>query len=348
MFRDQRRVRQLLGLMILTSFTLITIDYRGGDNSPFRGVRRAAGSFFGPIERGVASVVRPVGNALSTLGNVRHLDRDLKKLKAERAEVLGQARRNADLERQVEDMKKLLKVVDAGQYRTVTAHVVGAGPSNFTSTVTISAGTDDGVRERMTVMNVDGLVGRVIRASASTSDVLLLIDAQSRVGARLSYTRDTGLVYGKGTGDLRFEMPNATADVHVGQPVVTLGTMYAPGVPIGLVKETRASPGAVSRTVIVKPFVNFSTLDLVSVVVTQKQNSKVDPDVLVPPNPRPTPTPEELKPCPEKSAEPPTDQGSATPTATETAKVPGPEPTPVPCLSSYIETNPGPVLTPVP
>jgi rod shape-determining protein MreC len=344
MFRDQRRVRQLLGLMILTSFTLITIDYRGGDDSPFRGVRRAAGSFFGPIERGVATVVRPVGNALSTLGNVRHLDKDLKKLKAERAEVLGQARRNADLQRQVEDMEKLLKVTRAGQYRTVTAHVIGAGPSNFTSTVTISVGTDDGIREDMTVMNSDGLVGRVIRASASTSDVVLITDAQSRVAARLSHSRDNGLVYGKGGGDLRFEMPNATADIQIGQYVLTLGTTYAPGIPIGTVKETRASPGAVSRTVIVKPLVNFSRLDLVSVVVTQKQESKVDPDVLVPPKPTPTPTPTategELKPCPEKSA----DESSESPSE----QVPGATPTIVPCLSSYVESNPGPVLTPVP
>src|SRR4051794_11957523 len=112
MFRDSRRVRQLLGLMILTSFTLITIDYRGGDHSPFRGIRGVAANVFGPIERGVSTVVRPVGNALSTLGNVRNVDKDLKKLKKERADVLGQAKRNADLQRQVDDMKKLLKVVE--------------------------------------------------------------------------------------------------------------------------------------------------------------------------------------------------------------------------------------------
>jgi rod shape-determining protein MreC len=247
-------------------------------------------------------------------------------------------------------MKAQMRVVEKGQYRTVTAHVIGAGPSNFTSTVTINVGTDHNIRKDMTVMNSGGLVGKVIRVSAFTADVLLVIDAQSRVAARLAYSRETGLVYGKGTRELRFEMPNATGEITVGQPIVTLGTTYAPGIPIGTVKETRATPGEVSRTVIVTPYVNFRTLDLVSVVVTQKQESKVDPDVLVPPNPKPTPVPGELGPCPAAGSSAPTDQSSQAPQGSASPSTPTPTPTTttVPCLSSYVTTIPAPALTPVP
>lgn len=329
MFRDSRRVRPLLGLMILTSITLITIDYRAGANSPFRGLRRSAGTFFGPMERGVSSALRPIGNALSTLGNVGNLDSEVKKLRAERAAVQGQQRTNDDKERLYTDAEKLLKLTDAGQYRFIAAHVIGAAPSNFSWTVTIDAGTDRGVRKDQTVLNVDGLVGRVITPSKYTSIVLLAIDLKSIVGARLAYSNTRGMVKGNGPGQLTFEVTPSDAEVSPRQPVTTAGPTLVPGVPIGEAVESRAAPGAISRSIIVKPYVNFSHLDLVGVVIQQER--KTDLDVLVPANPRPTPTTPAVPQC----------SPATTPAAAPTGGSASPSLQPavptqswVPCLSS--------------
>jgi rod shape-determining protein MreC len=63
-----------------------------------------------------------------------------------------------------------------------------------------------------------------------------------------------------------------------------------PGVPIGEVISVKSSPGLLTKSAKVKPFVKISALDLVSVVV---EEPRMDPrDSLLPPMPVvPTPTP---------------------------------------------------------
>ena len=329
MFRDSRRVRQLLLLAILTSITLITIDYRSGGSSPFRGLRSAAGTVFGPIERGVSSALRPVGNALSTLGNVRNLDKEVKQLRAERAAVEGQKRTNEDKQRVYDDARKLLKLTELGQYTVIAAHVTGAAPSNFSWTVSLDAGSD-------------GLVGRVIEVSKFTSKVLLAIDLKSTVGGRLAYTGEPGFVEGNGPKELKFEVAPATTEVRIGQPVVTAGSAYVAGVPIGEVISTRADPGAPSRSVVLKPYVDFSRLDLVGVVVPTER--RMDPDAAIPPNPLVTPS--AIPACTAASSASPAP--AASPAATSASESPAsstpaqPSPAWVPCLSSQPPPSPAP------
>lgn len=336
MFRDSRRVRQLLLLAILTSITLITIDYRSGETSPFRGLRSAAGTVFGPIERGVSSALRPVGNALSTLGNVRHLDKEVKALRAERAGVQRQQRTNEDTQRRYDEAEDLMKIIEKGQYRTIPANVIGASPSNdFSWIVSVDAGSDRGVRKDQTVLNADGLVGRVIEVSKFTSKVLLAIDLESTVGGRLAYTGEQGFVEGRGPKEMRFEVAPATAEVAIGQPVLTAGSAYVAGVPIGEVVSTRAAPGAASRSVVLKPYVDFLHLDLVGIVVNKER--RTDPDALVPPNPRPSATAPAVPTCRKPLPTPGSSSGSSDGTADASASSPAAPTTTtgwVPCMSS--------------
>jgi rod shape-determining protein MreC len=64
--------------------------------------------------------------------------------------------------------------------------VVGIGPAqSFSRTVTIDAGSRAGLAPDMTVVNGSGLVGRILRVSSTTATVLLVVDADSTVGARV-------------------------------------------------------------------------------------------------------------------------------------------------------------------
>lgn len=237
----------------------------------------------------MSAVVRPVGNALSSLGDLGSLDDEVKRLRAEQARVQAEARQNEDLRRQLAEAQKLLKLGQDGQFRLVAARVIGVAPSSFEWTVTIDAGTRDGVRKDMTVVNGDGLVGRVLEASPYSSLVLLAIDAKSNVGARLAHSGDAGLLRGNGLDDMTFEVTNPTAQIALGQPIVTAGSTFTAGVPIGQVKATRSTPGALTRTVIVTPYVRYTVLDQVAVIV--KVERQTPRDVLVPAKPSPAATP---------------------------------------------------------
>ncbi len=186
MYRDSRRLRLVLALLIVTSFTLITVDYRGGEGSALRGLRNGAASVVGPVQRAVARVVRPIGRTLSGIGELGSLSDQVDDLKKENAELRTQLRSAEDIRRRSDELDALLGAAGDRGARILPATVVADGPNNFEWTVTLDRGSRDGVEPDMTVITGDGLVGRVLDVAPFTCSVLLAIDRQSAVGARLA------------------------------------------------------------------------------------------------------------------------------------------------------------------
>ncbi|MWA06215.1 rod shape-determining protein MreC [Actinomadura sp. LD22] len=297
--KDTRRTRAVLGVLLVAALAMITMDYRGGDDSPLRGLRSAGAAVFGPVERASAAVVRPVGNTFDAItdapGERRRADRlarDNQRLR----EQLRSTRLDQDRSAQ---LQRLLGTAGMGGYKILAAQVISAG-QGFEDTVTIDVGSRSGVRPDMTVMSADGLVGRVTRVGPATATVLLATDQTSSVGSRLEDSKEIGIVQGTGrrglgggATPLRFQLLDASAPMKVGQRLVTLGSQgerpYVPGVPIGTVERIDASSGGLTRTAYVKPFVHFTRLDVVAVVVAPP---KTDPrDAVLPPKPAPPPSP---------------------------------------------------------
>jgi rod shape-determining protein MreC len=292
--RDTRESRLLLVLLIAIAFALITVDIRGGEDSPVDGARQAAATVFGPVEDGVSTAVNPVGDAVSAVrdSGTRH-DR-LARLEKENAALkakLGSDDRNAS---RLKQLDKLLKVSAEGQYGIKGAQVIAIGAAQgFSWTVTIDVGANDGIKRDMTVLNGDGLVGRVTTVGPDTSTVLLANDPDFTVGTRMEGSDELGFASGQGDRPLRVELLNSKADVKKGDRLVTFGSEadkpFVPGVPVGVVSRVDPSGGDLTRTLYVTPYVGFSKLDIVGVVV---QTPQKDPrDTVLPQKPKPTPTP---------------------------------------------------------
>ncbi|MFJ2826793.1 rod shape-determining protein MreC [Streptomyces sp. NPDC087263] len=292
--RDTRESRLLLVLLIAIAFALITVDIRGGEDSPVDGARGAAATVFGPIENGVASAVDPVGNAIAAVRDsgerhdrIAQLEQDNAALKAK----LGSDDRNSS---RLAQFDKMLKTAGAGQYGIKGAEVIAIGAAQgFSWTVTIDVGSSDGVTRDMTVLNGDGLVGRVTTVGPNTATVLLANDPDFTVGTRMEATDELGFASGQGDQPLRVELLNGKAKINKGDRLVTFGSQadrpFVPGVPVGVVARVDPSGGDLTRTIYVRPFVSFTKLDIVGVVV---QTPDKDPrDAVLPPKPKPTPTP---------------------------------------------------------
>lgn len=303
---DTRRTRAVLGVLLLVSLALITIDYRGGDQSPLRGLRTFGEAIFGPIEGAAAAVVRPVGHAFATVTGAPGAHRRIQRLERENQQLRQQLRADQTDRGRAQQLDRLLGAAGLGGYRIVTAQVISAG-EGLERTVSIDAGGSDGLRPDMTVMTGDGLVGRVTRVGPGTATVLLVTDAASSVGGRLEGSNEIGVVQGGGRSagsTLRFQLLDSNAPVKVGQRIVSFGSQddrpYVPGVPIGTVTRIQRTPGTLTRTVLVRPFVNYSTLDVVGVVVAPpKKNPR---DAVLPPKPATPPTPTPSAPPPSAAA----------------------------------------------
>jgi len=271
-----RPSRAVLALLLLASFVLITLDVRGGEDSPVDPLRAAVGEVFGPVESATATAVRPFAAIPELFRTTGDLRAELKRLEAENDALRGRLAASAPDRNRVAELDGLMRASDDTGYALVPARVVGIGPmQSFSRTVTIDAGLTSGVRPDMTVVNNAGLVGRVLRAGHSTATVLLVMDADSVVGGRLGSSMEVGFLRGRGVvgerGRLDLDLVDDAVAPARGDVVVTWGSRngapYVPGIPIGRVTSVFSSPRELSKQAVIEPLVDFTSLDLVGVVV---------------------------------------------------------------------------------
>ena len=285
--RSRRTRRVTLAVLVLVSLTFITLDYRMSDQSPLTPLRAGLAEIIVPLQRAVAGATAPAARVVGHLGRLNDAEDRARQLQRENGR-LRQRLHDAALDRATADqLRRLHLLAGAGGYRVVPGRVVALGVSDGLEwTVTLDLGTRDGVREGMTVVNGDGLVGRVKRATGTASVVLLAIDPISAVGSRLEGSGQLGLCRGAGLHPLRLQLLDAQAPMAVGDRVVTgpYGeTTYAPGVPVGVVSRVAGTQGSLVRLADVHPYVDFTALDLVGVVVAPP---RTDPrDAVLPPKP---------------------------------------------------------------
>ncbi|MET8830363.1 rod shape-determining protein MreC [Streptomyces sp. NPDC004610] len=292
--RDTRESRLLLVLLVAIAFALITVDIRGGEDSPVDGARQAAATVFGPIENGVASAVDPVGNAIAAVRDSGERHDRLAELERENAALKAQIGSEDRGRSRLAQLDSMLKLAGEGQYGIKGAEVIAIGAAQgFSWTITIDIGANDGIKRDMTVLNGDGLVGRITTVGPHTSTVLLANDPDFTVGTRMEGNDELGFASGQGDRPLRVELLNGKAEIKKGDRLVTFGSEadkpFVPGVPVGIVSRVDPSGGDLTRTLYVTPYVGFSKLDIVGVVV---EAPKKDPrDAVLPDRPRATPTP---------------------------------------------------------
>ncbi len=275
--RERPPSRALPVALVLAALTLITVDRATGDDSPLEPVRAGAETVLGPVQQGLSAAGRPFAAAGRFVTTVDGLRDDNARL-ARRNDVLrARLAATKTARARLAQYDALDEVAKGARLDTVEARVVAVGPAqSFNRTVTIGAGTRQGVRPDMTVLDADGLVGRVLRAGPTTATVLLVVDADSVVGGRLGSTAELGFLRGDGDlsdeGRLTMTTLDSTARPKVGDTVVTWGSRrgipYLAGVPIGTVESAQATARDSSATVSVRPFVDFSSLDVVSVVTS--------------------------------------------------------------------------------
>ena len=288
---DNRRTRLILGVLLVVAIVLITLDFRDGGASP---ARRVGADIFGPIERVTHDVTDPVASLYDSIsggpaaqGTITDLQRQNAQLRAElSAAQLSQAARK--------QLAQLLQL-DAGGYRIVPASVIAAG-GDFSDTVTLDVGSSDGIKPDETVLNGAGFVGTVTQVSAGTSTVLLAGDASSVVGVQMANGGEIGDVTGTGKSMsgpslLRLNLFDANAVLKPGQEVITYASVgdqpEVPGVPIGTVTSVSNSAGSLTQTAMVRPYVDFTALGVVGVVVEVPRHN---PRVSILPRPVPTVT----------------------------------------------------------
>jgi len=267
---QRRRVWGLFVALIGVALVLITLDFRAEDDGPVDAGRDAVTAGLAPFERSLTFLVDPARRINVTVRDYFRTRSENQRLRSE-IEALRERRESViELQREIAELQALLGVRDEAGWDTVAARVIAVSPSNFEWTLTIDAGSRDGIERGMAVVSADGLVGRVLQATPTASRVLLAIDPNFSVAARSSSMAGLGVLDGRGTDPLRFTPLDPLADLAGGVELVTAtfsGSAIPAGIPIGLVQQRETGATRLASAFEVLPYVDMTRLDRVLVIL---------------------------------------------------------------------------------
>ena len=163
-------------------------------------------------------------------------------------------------------LRALVQLPVDQSWRPLGARVLSGrmGPNAVLDSITISRGYSTGGRPGTPLVTHLGLVGRVLKASAHSSIVLLLTDPSSRIAVFSQESRAPGILMGMGTGQkLEVNFVQRDAKVKPGEIIITSGLdgKYPKGIPVARVLRVAPSDYTQFMAIKAEPLVDLQHLE---------------------------------------------------------------------------------------
>ncbi len=281
--RSALRRRAVIGGLVVLALILITVSFREPTSGPLHGVQSAGATVLRPFEVAAERVAQPFRDVYGYFAGLVHVKSENEKLKAQVNKLRQQALLGEAARSQNENLRKQLNFIDSPlfptDYTPVNTRIIG-WRNEFDQRVVIAAGRNNGIHQETPVVTSDGLVGSVTQVSPTAALVTLLTDESSAVQARDAETNALGIVrHGAGQSSLIVDRVTKDKLVKVGDVIVTAGTrskqypsLFPAGIQIGYVVSVGQSDTATYKQIQIQPFVDFSSLDAVTALITKKKN----------------------------------------------------------------------------
>ena len=265
----RRRNVTLLVVLCLGHILLISSQVQtDSGSSALNGAALGGVARFQSIIAGFANGVSGLWSHYFALGGVARENEDLRLRVLDLEGQLQGERARASQLNGLEDALTLQRSVVAP---TLAARVIAGNPFPGVLTVNVDRGTADGVQPNMAVINLRGVVGRVIgQPAAHAATVQLLADRSANAGAVLEASGVAGNVSGgHADGQFRLELVSSAATIAVGERVVTSGHdgIFAQGFLLGTVAQVNGT--GKNREIVIAPAVNFSRVDVVLILLAR-------------------------------------------------------------------------------
>ncbi|MGA8075273.1 MAG: rod shape-determining protein MreC [Candidatus Acidiferrales bacterium] len=275
-FPSRQRPFPLLVTVVLVQVLLLAFQIKR-DND-VRLVRVWAVEILTPLQRAATWSISSVRGGWRNYIDLRRTHAENEFLKAQVDKLQLQ---NRQLESRAAEADRLAALLNFKQSHTevpmLVAQVIGASADLASRTIFINRGEHDHLRRNLPVITPDGVVGKIVEVLPGSSQVLLISDQNSGVGALFAETRTHGVV--KGTSDplLRLEYIANEEKVHVGELVVTSGEdkIYPKDLPVGTV--TTVKQGNPFQVITVEAAARLDRLEDVIVLMTQQEVSMKKP-----------------------------------------------------------------------
>lgn len=260
----------LFGIIItIVILVLIVIFSNREANTSF--FENIANKLVMPMQNGLTYLKNKISGNSTFFTDINNLKNENKELKDENSRLEQSLRELENIKTENETLKEYLGLTEKyGEYKTVPAYIINKDISNYSKTIVINIGKNDGIEEKMTVIADEGLVGHVISVTDNTAKVRTIIDTSSSISCLMSTNKDS--IVCKGTLDSNSELKAmyipTDANLVQGDSVETsgLGGIYPKGIHVGTIKKIVNTKNITDRYALVETAVDFSKLNTVLVI----------------------------------------------------------------------------------
>ena len=275
--------KNIILLIILVGVTLLVMRFTQVGRPQLTPIEASLRDSLAPVQNLLMQVGGGFRNGVASFASLGKLAEDNEQLKEQVAILKGELYLQEELKQENQRLKSLLQYKEqySKNFSTKAAAVIGRDPGNWFSIVTLNKGSADGIVKNMPVVTPSGLIGRIVAVSQRTSELMLITDPRSGVGAMVQDSRVPGVLEGttSGSGETRLIHVPKDTQLKKGQVIITsgIGGTFPKGIPIGRIVDVSNEPTGLFKTAAVVPFADLHRLEEVLVVTTV-----YNPDILPP------------------------------------------------------------------
>lgn len=264
----------ILGVIITIVILIILVLITNSENTASYNVENIISQIISPIQNGITYLKNKFDGNDLFFADIKDLKQKNEELEKQNSELEQKLRELEIIKTENETLKKYLELTEKyNNYETIPAYIINKDITNYSKTIVINVGKDDGIKENMTVIADEGLVGNVISVTSNTAKVQTILDTASATSAIASSTRDSMVCKGTITelNSLKASYISTDANIIEGDSIETsgMGGIYPKGIYIGRVAEVKKGKNKIDTTVKIKTAVNFEKLEAVLIINNQ-------------------------------------------------------------------------------
>ena len=268
-----KRRSGIAGIIITIILLIILVFISNLKLNKFSYIENAFSNIIMPIQSGITFLKNKLTGNDNYFYTMDILKEENEELKQKNTELEEELRKLEIIQAENSTLKEYLNLTEQYKnYKTVPAYIINKDISNYSSIFVINAGRNNGIKENMTVIAAEGLVGHVISVTNDTAKVQTLLDTSNVVSATLENSKDNVICRGTLNGnELKATYVSTDTILTENENLHTsgMGGIYPKGIYIGKIKKINETRNITDRSFIIETAVDFENIETVLVITNE-------------------------------------------------------------------------------